>query len=73
MTGSEVSPGRLLENRIVQTQILHGSLVPPVLLLQFLEPSGLLYSLSSVLPRPSVVCLFRNPKFAADFARTAMD
>ena len=55
MTGSEVSPGRLLENRIVQTQILHGSLVPPVL------------------PRPSVVGLFRNPELAADFARTAMD
>jgi hypothetical protein len=36
MTGLGISPDRLLKNRIVQSQIRHKPLEPPVLLLQFL-------------------------------------
>jgi hypothetical protein len=42
MMGSEVSRGHLLDNRIVQSQIRYQPLEPPTLLLQLLEPSGLI-------------------------------
>jgi hypothetical protein len=67
VTGSEVFPGRLLENRIVQSQIRHQPLEPPVLLLQLLEPSGLLHPYPSVFPPSSVVGLLRDAELAAHF------
>src|SRR5512136_2073651 len=67
VTGSEVSPCCLLQNRVVQRQIGHQFLQPAVFLLQILQPLCLLYLHPSVLPSPTVVRLLSDPQLPADF------
>ena len=72
-TGSEVSLGRLLQDRVIQRDISHQSLQPDVLLLQFLESPGLLDPHATVLSAPAIVSVVGHAKLSAGFGnRTAL-
>jgi hypothetical protein len=51
-----------------QVQFTHQPLEPSVLLLQLLEPLGLLNLHAPILPTPAVVALVRGPSLAANCA-----
>ncbi len=72
-TGSGVSLGCLLQDRVIQRDISHQSLQPDILLLEFLESPGLLYSHAAVLSAPAVVGMVGHAKLSAGFGnRTAL-
>jgi hypothetical protein len=58
--GSEVSPGSLLEDQLVQCQIRHRTAKPCVLLLQLLHPSGLVDFQAVIIPEPAIIGLLRK-------------
>ena len=62
LPGSEVSPGRLLQDRLIQDQIGDEFLESRVLLFQLLQPIGLVYPQTAEFLPPSVVSLVRDPK-----------
>ena len=62
--GSEVSLRGLFEDQLVQCQIGNRSLETRILLLELLEPTGLVDLQPAVLTAPPVVCLPRNTNLA---------
>jgi len=65
--GLEVSPGRLLQNRYVQSLIGHDLLQPSILTLQILQSLRLVYLQTPVLPTPPVVGMLMDSDLAAHF------
>src|SRR5687768_14492080 len=58
--GSEVSPGRLLEDQLVERQVRDRSPQPRVLLLKVLHPASLIRLQAAILLAPTVVGLLAD-------------
>src|SRR3546814_1569390 len=58
--GSEVSPGGLLQNELVQRQIRNRAPKPQVLLLQILHPASLIRLQTTILLAPAIIGLLAD-------------
>ncbi len=67
-TGSVVSLERLFQDRLVERQIRHDLLQPPVLELEFLQPLRFVGLHAAILVTLAMECLLADRELLTDFA-----